>query len=158
LKPLHRSKISDVPILLSLISHITDIECSNYFSENLGEEQKLTVSQFQNHVKSALERAMPEIEWISEHRVSRNVNDSIDIFGQGQDFVVVIELDAHRADQVAKKFVSRMAILPTTATYYISLCYPGTKKMNKSECEKYFSYCEILASKMGHHYAGFIIE
>jgi hypothetical protein len=71
---------------------------------------------------------------------------------------VVIELDKHRADQVAKKFVSRIAILPPTTIYFISLRYPGTDDMNRPECEKYFSYCEILASKMGHHYAGFIIE
>jgi hypothetical protein len=108
LKPLHRSKISDAPILLLLISHITNIECSNYFSEHLGKlqkEQKPIVSEFQNHVKSMLEHTTPEIEWISEHRVSLHIRDYIDIFGQGQDFAVVIELDAHRAVQVAKKFV-----------------------------------------------------
>jgi hypothetical protein len=161
LKPLHRSKISDAPILLSLISRITNIECSNYFSEHLGKLQKgkkSTVSEFQDHVKSILEHTMPEIEWISEHRVSLHIRDSIDIFGQGQDFVVVIELDAHRADQVAKKFVSRVAILSSTTIYYISLCYPGTKKMSIPECNKYFDYCAILAGRMGHHYADFIIE
>lgn len=127
-----------------------------YLEKFVGEIK--SVSEFQNYVKSILEHQVPEIEWITEHRVSCQNRDSIDIFGQGQDFVVVIELDAHRADQVAKKFVSRMAILPLTTIYYISLCYPGTKKMSKSECKKYFSYCETLASRMGHHYAGFIIE
>ena len=71
---------------------------------------------------------------------------------------MAIELDKNRADQVAKKFVSRMAILPTTTVYFISLCYPGTEMMNKSECAKYFGYCATLAHRMGSHYAGLIIE
>jgi hypothetical protein len=161
LKPSHLTKTSDNPVLTLLISYLTDIECSKYFSEHLRQsqrEQKAIVSEFQNHVKAVLEHKMPEIKWSVEHRVSQHSRDSIDIFGQGQKFVVVIELDKHRADQVAKKFVSRIAILPHTTIYFISLCYPGTDNMNRPECEKYFSYCEILASKMGHHYAGFIIK
>ena len=93
-----------------------------------------------------------------EHRPSSKNRDSIDIFGEGKGFVVAIELDKNRADQVAKKFVSRMAMLPPTKIYFISLCYPGTQNMNKPECRKYFSYCSTLALRMGNHYAGFIIN
>jgi len=30
--------------------------------------------------------------------------------------------------------------------------------MSKNECVKYFNYCAELASRMGSHYAGLIIE
>lgn len=61
---------------------------------------------------------------------------------------VIIELDKHRADQVAKKFLARMALKTNDRLIYVALCFPGSKYMNISECIKYFSYCAILAEKM----------
>ena len=151
----------DQPILRSIVSCLTSIDCSKYFSDHIGKsqpEQKSILSGFHGFARSALQLAMPAITWSVEHCPSRINRDSIDIFGQGHDFVVAIELDKNRADQVAKKFVSRMAILPTTTVYFVSLCYPGTEKMNKRECEKYFGYCATLARRMGSHYAALIIE
>ena len=84
--------------------------------------------------------------------------DSIDIFGSNKDICIVIELDKHRADQVAKKFLSRNSLLIDKNLFYISLCYPGTSNMNSSECIKYFGYCKKLSKRMGNEYAGFIIE
>jgi hypothetical protein len=130
------------------------------FLNHLGKpqpDQKMIVTGFQTFAESVLAGVMPDIKWSMEHCPSPQNRDSIDIFGKGNGFVVAIELDKNRADQVAKKFVSRMAILPPTTIYFISLCYPGTEKMNKSECAKYFSYCSVLARRMGNHYAGFII-
>jgi hypothetical protein len=160
-KPILFDKTGEDPILLSLISSIISVDCSHHFSEHLGksqQEQKSIVESFQNFTKSILESKMPEVRWSSEYLHNHNIRDSIDIFGQGHDFMVVIELDKHRADQVAKKFVSRIAILSPATIYFISLCYPGTVRMNKSECTKYFGYCAILANRIGVHYAGLIIE
>lgn len=42
-------------------------------------------------------------QWSIVHVVT--VKICSDIFGEGADYAVVIELDKHRADQVAKKFV-----------------------------------------------------
>jgi hypothetical protein len=84
---------------------------------------------------------------------------SIDIFGKSSDRLIAIELDKNRADQVAKKFVSRVAALPSTLpVYFLSVCYPGTDRMNKAECVKYFDYCKTLDLRMDSHYAGFIIQ
>jgi hypothetical protein len=160
-RPVLLDKTGNSPILLSLISSITSVDCYDYFSEHLGksqQEQKSIVESFQNFTKSILECDMPEVMWSLEYSHNHNTRDSIDIFGQGSDFLVAIELDKHRADQVAKKFVSRIAILSPATIYFISLCYPGTKKMNKSECTKYFGYCTILANQLGVHYAGLVIE
>ena len=147
-------------MLGAIVSCISGIECSNYFKEHLGKsqsEQKSIVAAFQYSACSVLVSALPDIKWSTEHCPSQHNRDSIDIFGKGTDCVVAVELDKNRADQVAKKFVSRIAILPSAAIYFISLCYPGTEKMNKSECAKYFGYCATLARRMGNHYAGFII-
>jgi hypothetical protein len=107
---------------------------------------------------SCIECFIPEIVWASEYQPNNSFRDSIDLFGKGNDFVVAIELDKTRADQVAKKFVSRMAIIPSTVIYFISLCYPGTDKMNHSETSKYFEYCATLARRMSNYYADLIIQ
>jgi len=150
----------DDAVLSSIISCISGIECCKFFSSHLGKsqpQQKQVVTDFQRLIESVLAGVMQDIEWSMEYCPSRQNRDSIDIFGKGNGFVVAIELDKNRADQVAKKFVSRMAILPATRIYFISLCYPGTENMNKPECAKYFNYCSTLALRIGNHYAGFII-
>lgn len=92
-----------------------------------------------------------------EYAPSKRLKDSIDIYGESEDFVVAIELDKNRADQVAKKFVSRVALLPDEKVYFLSICYPGTKRMNLNECVKYFGYCSNLAKRMSGVYAGLVI-
>lgn len=84
--------------------------------------------------------------------------DSIDIYGECEDFVVVIELDKNRSDQVAKKFVSRMALVLNKKIYYVSLCYPSAERVSLNECIKCFCYCASLAPRMGGAYAGIIIQ
>ena len=140
---------------------ISNVESSVFFKsldEKTQIEQGKVVRKFQNKLLISLFDCLPEINWQIEFSPNNERKDSIDIYGQGNGFVVVIELDKHRADQVAKKFVSRIAILPITKIFYISLCYPGTKHMNKKECIKYFDYCANLSARMSNEYAGFIIE
>ena len=161
MKPILYTKTSNELTQCSIISCISAIECKGTFLSLLGasqSEQKKIVGCFQKQVYAQLESAISVIKWTMEYRSCCNSKDSIDIFGEGADYAVVIELDKHRADQVAKKFVSRLASIKSNPLFFISLCYPGTPAMNKSECVKYFGYCATLASRMGNHYAGFIIE
>jgi len=151
---------SDDAVLRSIVSCVSDIDCSKYFDNEFRKSQSEApkdVTGFQKFASSVLADSIPYAEWSVEHCPSLQYRDRIDIFGKGNGFIVAIELDAARADQVAKKFVSRMAILPPTNIYFISLCYPGTKAMDTPECEKYFNYCSGLALRMHNHYAGFII-
>ena len=97
-------------------------------------------------------------QWQKEYCPISSSRDSLDIFGENESAVVAIELDKHRADQVAKKIVSRIAILPDTKVYFISLCYPGTVSMSKPETIKYFGYGSNLSKRMGNVYAGFTVE
>lgn len=161
MKPELINKSDNEIVLDSIISCISAIDCNDLFSTHLEESQsvqKHIVTKFQNRVKSALSNEVPNIDWSTEHCPSVQSRDSIDIFGKGKDFVVIIELDKTRADQIAKKFVSRMAIVQNKVIYFISLCYPGTKNMSESECVKYFDYCLNIARRLQSKYAGFIIR
>ena len=154
---------SNDAFLTSIINCIVGIECSNFFSNHLEKsqpDQRKLVGEFQSLTESTLKNSIEGIDWYKEHCPNPSTRDSMDIFGKSADsgFVVVIEIDKTRADQIAKKFVSRMALFPSTKVYFVSLCYPGTPNMNKPECVKSFGYCKALALRMGSHYAGLIVE
>src|SRR5438093_2299690 len=122
---------TDDSFLGVLVASIASIDCMEYFTDHLGHsqsQQKTAVRRFQQTVVDALTTAFPAITWHLEHQPSAG-RDSIDIFGQGTGANVVIELDKSRADQVAKKFLSRSAMF-TEIIYYVSLCYPGTDHMS----------------------------
>lgn len=144
-----------------IISCISTFDCSGFFNSHLGKsqpEQKKIVSNFQTAICDSLSNNIINTSWQLEYSPSTGKRDSIDIFGSNNEIQVVIELDKHRADQVAKKFLSRNALLIDKSIFYISLCYPGTSNMNASECIKYFGYCKQLSKRMGNEYASFIIE
>ncbi len=144
-----------------IISCISKFDCSPFFGSHLGKpqkEQRKIVSDFQQSIRDKLAKKIPGINWKLEYSPSTEKKDTIDIYGKNAESNVIIELDKHRADQIAKKFVSRSALFIDQHVFYISLCYPGTKKMNLGECIKYFGYCKQLSQRMGSEYAGFIIE
>lgn len=72
-----------------------------------------------------------------------NTRDSADIwFELEQGPEIIIEIDATRADQVAKKMLSRFCYFSMKDNkqpiIYIALLYQGTSSMNPDECKKYF--------------------
>lgn len=116
-------------------------------------EYSKNVGLLQANILEALEQNIPNLDWEIEKQVSDKYKDAIDILGfdKSNDTYVVIELDTTRADQVAKKFTSRHALMADNNILYVSICYPGTKKMSVNECAKYFEYCseitQLLNSK-----------
>ena len=143
-----------------IITIIEKFDSKNYFSNLIGKsqpEQKIIVAKFQNDLYKKLSSEIREIKWELEHKPKANANDAIDIFGASENFVVAIELDKHRADQVAKKLISRSALLSNKTIFFISLCYSGTSNMSINETKKYFGYCKIISEKINNDYAGFII-
>ncbi|MBI4988190.1 MAG: hypothetical protein HZC23_05145 [Rhodocyclales bacterium] len=161
MKPRLSSIAGNDKVLSSIITCISNIKCPKELIELRGpqRDQKEVVKKFQEKVKTRLADKIKTITWQTEVCPGSENGDSVDVYGAGPKCVVAIELDKARADQVSKKFVSRMAILKSNPerTYYISLCYPGTENMNSAECEKYFGYCSKLARRMRSHYAGLII-
>ena len=86
---------------------------------------------------------------------SKDRADLIVTFSIGvQEWRVVVEYDAARADQVAKKFVSRLAQMPRENLIYIACCYSGTKRMSLPEVTKYFTFMSIICEYL--QIAGFI--
>lgn len=114
-------------------------------------KEAFDVCLFQENLCRELESNMADYNWKTEepHQSGKH-RDRVDIYGVSTDQTkqIVIELDAHRADQVAKKFVSRAALFSDKETLFVSLCYEGTKKMNKNECAKYFDYCGMLTERL----------
>lgn len=144
-----------------VVESIRDIECTDFFSNHIGlnqPEQKQIVADFQGHLFSKLRERVPRIEWHKEYKAHTSNRDSIDIFGSLDGLNIVVELDKPRADQVAKKFVSRSATLSEGAVFYIALCYPGTAAMRAGECKKYFGYCRDISMRLNNGFAGFLIE
>jgi hypothetical protein len=112
--------------------------------------QKGIIDIFQNQVHASLDKILPNMNWRSPHKLTQERKDEADIYGtfnsEGDEGAVIIELDKWRADQVAKKFVSRFALTLERPLIYIALCYGGTPDMNKRECEKYFVYCRSICN------------
>lgn len=118
------------------------------------------VKKLQNELCDALKSSISSMTWETEHNMSSNYNDSADIFGWNNETQVIIELDTTRADQVAKKMLSRFYYCFDTPTIYVSLLYPGTKKMNVHECEKYFKYGKKILAGINKNalFVGIILE
>jgi hypothetical protein len=112
--------------------------------------QKQLVDTFQSRVHANLKKILPNMNWRSPHQLIPESRDEVDIYGtfssEDDEGAVIIELDKWRADQVAKKFVSRFALTLERPLIYMALCYGGTEKMNKRECEKYFGYCKSICN------------
>ncbi|MCQ2094550.1 MAG: hypothetical protein MJY81_06110 [Bacteroidaceae bacterium] len=125
------------------------------------------IINFQNALRGNLINAFPNVKWDGkEHKMFKTgLRDRIDIYGKAFNsdeepyFLIIIEIDNTRADQVGKKIASRIAFTNGIPCIYIALCYPGNKS-NKQECEKYFSYGEQLLKKENSKsiFKGYIIE
>ena len=103
------------------------------------------------HLERQFQDSYPQLKWIIEKRLD-GCNDSVDIYASDStNWEVIIEIDATRADQVAKKIVSRFSHISESRSeniIYIALCYPGTERMNVNECEKFISYGKKIIKKI----------
>ena len=122
---------------------LQDVVSAFHFDKSIHKD----VAHLQIDLCEHFKKNLSHIEWVIEHKPSLSAKDSIDIYGYDKEtnLNVVVELDAHRADQVAKKFLSRTSLLLEKNVAYISYCYPGTDRMPKNECYKYFEYCRTIS-------------
>lgn len=102
------------------------------------------IDKFQKNICDALNTLYREFAWHIEAKpAGRRESDSIDIYGENDTEIWIIEIDAARADQVAKKFLSRAALKGINSKKplnYVALLYPATQKQGKTECEKFVRY------------------
>jgi len=160
MKPiLHARSDTQDKLFDSLVMRIADIDCTQHFENHEGLsqiQQAAIVRDLQQTIFQTLMAAFPSVVWRLEYQPSDRW-DSIDIFGEVNDARIVIELDKSRADQVAKKFLSRSAMF-TEQIFYISVCYPAIERTNRQECHQYFGYCVEVSRRLGNLYAGFILQ
>lgn len=118
----------------------------NSFKYN--ENRHSDIYNLQNDLTEYLNNRYNSFVWKNEFKTESEHNDRIDIIGisKTENYKHIIELDAIRADQVAKKFVSRMALFINENICYTVVCYPGRKSTKVNETKKYFNYCSILAN------------
>ena len=110
------------------------------------------------HFEQMFKDEFPELHWLVEKKLS-GCNDSVDIYASDSaEWEIIVEIDAARADQVAKKIVSRFSHISESRkrnVVYIALCYPGTERMNLNECEKFICYGKKIIKRL-HTNAVFI--
>ncbi len=143
-----------------IVDSLNNLDCEFYvkgLTKLNQSEQKVKVENLQNFILEHLEKHHSDFKWKTEFQVSEK-RDAIDIFGEKNNEMLIIELDKWRADQVAKKLISRTALMIDKKIGFISLCYAGTEKMSKNECLKFFRYGNIILAKLNNYYAGMIIE
>lgn len=116
-------------------------------------EKRIVVrDKLQIPLKRSLERAINNFQWEIEKKFE-GYRDSVDIYGcsNSDNCMIIIEIDAARADQIAKKIVSRFYHLMQSDiqnVIYVALCYPGTDSMNLKECEKYLGFGRDILGKI----------
>jgi len=150
-----------IPEANNIVNEIISFNSKSYFYTLIGKsqiEQKAIVTNFQKDLFLHLKNSFLSIRWDTEYKAKNGSRDSVDIFGETSNYSIIIELDKHRADQVAKKFISRSALYIDRKIFYIALCYPGTTRMPINETIKYFGYCSDLSKKLNNEYAGLIIS
>lgn len=124
-------------------------------------------NDIQNPMCHGLADSFPNFTWGEERAVinkfpsGNTYKDKIDIIGLNNasamsekdvkisfnDTAVVVELDSVRAEQVAKKFLSRVSLCADGDLVYVAWIYPtSNSKVNYSEIEKYFEYCKSVAN------------
>lgn len=122
------------------------------FRQASGQKEKTAlIKKFNSELGASLSMIMNPLFWETEvvEPGSRDRYDLHITMPEDQGGIqIVIEVDAHRADQVAKKFVSRSARFADVPFIYVALVYPGTRWMNAIECRTYFGHCATLSNKL----------
>ena len=113
-------------------------------------EGHVWVEVFQKNLAEILNGSSTGYTWdIENEHTGRSEGDRIDVYGFARNLPSwIIEIDATRADQVAKKILSRLALWGLKDPInYVAIMYPNTQK-GKNECEKYLRYGSDILHKI----------
>jgi len=160
-RPLNSKNLMD-KTYKELVDFLQQLDCAPYLinlTKKTQKDQKNMIKNLQDFIFNKLSNQFINMDcWDTEHPASSVKRDSIDIYGRHTDFEIIIELDKYRADQIAKKFLSRSALFNDKKIIYIALCYGGTAKMSAPEAIKYFTYCNTISLRLENLFAGLIVE
>lgn len=134
-----------------------------YYDGHKRRKAKDIIATAEIKIPKYLKKYNLEFEVLSEQEIKQwfqgiSNRDRLDLFIKfsikSSSWYVVIEFDSARADQVSKKFLSRIAQIPNHNLIYIAYCYPGTQSMNLNEVNKYFTYMQTISENL--NMAGFV--
>lgn len=124
--------------------------------------QKTLLSKFKNNLNYIEEEGIEYSLSSILDETCNTYNDKCDVFIETKKYIVIVEIDATRADQVAKKMLSRYyyAEKNKKPTVYICLLYPGTEKMDTNECLKYMNMGKdiLLSMNSSNRFIGAFID
>lgn len=111
-----------------------------------------SIERFQNCLREALNDSLNDFDWITEEtNKKKKQRDSIDILGKKKDApLIIIEIDATRGDQIAKKLLSRLSLWgreKSKSIFYVALLYPDTQK-GVNESRKFVKYGYDIMKKI----------
>lgn len=100
------------------------------------------IEHFQDSVEECLTKKFGNYNWTPEKKSDASVEDRVDIMGECNGRKCIIEIDAVRHDQIAPKFVSRIALwgLLSEPIDYVILLYDSTQESGKHNAEKFVRY------------------
>ena len=138
----------------TIINHIIDAARSNcgYLRDHLNREDPNDhsyIELFQHRIRDYLAENTT-YKWKVEHKRQRRIEeDSVDIMGTyNNQPSFIIEIDASRGDQVAKKLLSRIDLWGLQKPiHYIALLYPDTQ-YGKVQSEKFVRYGNDILNKI----------
>lgn len=146
---------------LQAVNHIIKhLKRGNFGDHSHVDRFQASVCQLLNGCKNGSKNGY---SWACEQKGPSKTGDRIDILGTSKgDKKWVIEIDAARHDQLATKFVSRMAIMSLNKPInYVALLYPGPNSIranSKSMCEKFVFFANLIAKKSGSRVYGIYID
>ena len=137
-----KKKIQNDPIITEITNGTAQL--GGLIQRHLSRENKNDhqfIKDFQNQLCDFLNNHT-NYTWTTEQKPKyRTEGDSIEILGVGPGWPdYIIEIDATRGDQVAKKLFSRIAlwgIVKDSTVKYVALLYPNTQVGGKAESEKF---------------------
>lgn len=129
-----------------------------HIEKHLGRNKKdksldhVYIDSFQDALHKDLIVLQPNYNWEKEKKANgRTVGDRVDIYGNDKHECCIIEIDATRIDQIAQKFVSRLAIYGLNSripVLYVALLYEGSgAHKDKESCVKYIRFCYDIIRK-----------
>lgn len=136
--------LSDLKTIFDDLRNVLDQFNLSIIKESYSDNKHEVRDYIQLPLLWKLQDVMPSIDWKMEYKPSREVRDSIDIYGNVNDnTAIIIEIDTFRSDQISKKFVSRQALCKSMNLIYVVITYPNNNSnsaASQNEFDKFKNY------------------
>lgn len=132
----------------------------NHLNRNKAINAHKSVELFQKDLTDYLKQKT-NMPWEVEKGQSKiAVKDSVDVFCDYGDSTWILEIDALRHDQIAAKFLSRIALWGDNKkpVNYVAILYPRSGSDSKNVAIKYLHYMHVVAERFNAKVSGIIFE